>query len=67
MSNHQEEVIMEKLRRLPPEKWGEVEDFIDFLNARSEARELKRAATRLSEEAFRKVWDNPDDAEYDKL
>ena len=28
---------------------------------------LDPAVTRLSEEAFRAVWDNSDDAEYDRL
>jgi hypothetical protein len=29
--------------------------------------EIARAYARLSEPAFNKVWDNPLDAEYDKL
>jgi hypothetical protein len=29
--------------------------------------ELTRVAARLSEGVFEKVWDNPDDAEYDNL
>lgn len=28
---------------------------------------VTHAATKLSEEAFRQAWDNPDDAEYDRL
>lgn len=32
-----------------------------------EDRLVTRAATKLSEGAFRQVWDNPDDAEYDRL
>ena len=59
--------LIEKIRTLPPEKVAEVEDFVDFLRSREQDRELTKAATRLSEEAFQKVWDNPDDAEYDKL
>jgi hypothetical protein len=30
-------------------------------------RRLTRAAPRLSRDAFAKVWDNPDDADYDRL
>ena len=62
-----EQTLMEKIRTLPPEKLAEVEDFVDFLRLREQDRELTRAAARLSEEAFQKVWDNPDDADYDKL
>ena len=52
---------------LPEEKLGEVEDFVDFLRLRSEDRRLTEAAGRLSEDALRRVWDNPDDADYDQL
>ena len=65
MSN-QEQSLMEKIRGLPPEKISEVEDFVDFLLMQNERR-LTRAATKLSEDAFRKVWDNPEDSVYDNL
>ena len=66
-NNIQVETLIEKIRVLPPEKLTEVEDFVDFLHQRDRDRSLVRAATRLSEAAFEKVWDNPDDADYDKL
>jgi hypothetical protein len=59
--------LIEKIRSLPPEKVSEVEDFVDFLRMREEDRQLVRATTKLSEKAFQGVWDNPDDADYDKL
>ena len=62
-----EQELLEKIRRLPPDKAAEVEDFIDFLAQRHSEQELARAATRLSEDAFARVWDNEDDAEYDRL
>ena len=62
-----EKSLIEKIRSLPPEKLVEVEDFVDFLKMRDEDRLVTRAATKLSEESFRQVWDNPDDAEYDRL
>lgn len=65
-SQHEQSIIS-KIRALPPEKLMEVEDFIDFLRQSSEDRRLRRAATKLSEEAFLKVWDNQEDAEYDRL
>ncbi len=43
-----------------------MEDFIDFLRQRQDDRRLTRAAARLAEGAFAKVWDNPDDAAYDQ-
>jgi len=62
-----EHELLEKIRALPPEKLVEVEDFVDFLQARDESRRLSHAAARLSEAAFAEVWDNPEDAAYDAL
>jgi hypothetical protein len=59
--------LIEKIRRLSPEKAAEVEDFVDFLSQREEESRLSRAAAKLSEEAFAEVWDNPEDAVYDEL
>jgi hypothetical protein len=65
--NRAEEELIEKIKSLPPDKLSEVEDFVDFLRQRGEDRGLARAVARLSDDAFRKVWDNPDDADYDRL
>jgi hypothetical protein len=43
------------------------EDVVDFLRGRLDERRLVRAHARRSEDAFRKVWGNQDDATYDKL
>ena len=67
MTSQYEQALIEKLRRLPPERIAEVEDFVDFLQSRDETRELTRVAMKSSEVAFAKVWDNEDDAAYDKL
>jgi hypothetical protein len=67
MSHQQEDTILEKLRRLPPERQAEVEDFIDFLRQRDEERELTRLAMAATEPVLAKLWDNPEDAEYDRL
>ncbi len=58
---------MEKIRALPPEKVAEVEDFVDFLRQRDEDRRLGPDTLALAESAFRRVWDNEDDAAYDRL
>ena len=62
----QEKELIEKIKELPPDKIAEVVDFVDFLAHRDE-RALVQAASRTSEPAFAKVWDNPNDAEYDNL
>ena len=59
--------LVEKIRNLSPERVAEVEDFVDFLAARDRDRLLTLAAGRVSESAFGAVWDNADDAEYDRL
>jgi hypothetical protein len=58
---------MEKLKTLPADELAEVEHFIDLLRERRNGGGLVHALTRLSEDGFRKVWDNPDDAVYDRL
>lgn len=60
------EELIEKIKSLPPERVAEVEDFVDFIAQRDERR-LVQAAARLSEESFRQVWDNEEDAVYDQL
>jgi hypothetical protein len=67
VAQNPETKLMEKIRSLPPDKITLLEDFIDFLLTRSEARLLVYAATKLSETAFAKIWDNPEDSEYDEL
>ena len=63
----QEQDLFEKIRALPEEKVAEVADFVDFLRHRENDRSLVQTASRLSEDALRKVWDNADDADYDRL
>jgi hypothetical protein len=62
----QEKELIEKIKELPPDKIAEVVDFVDFLAYRDD-RALVDAASKTSEPAFAKVWDNPDDAEYENL
>ena len=59
--------ILAKMQDLPPEKVAEVEDFIDFLRQRQGDRLLTRAASKLAEKALDEVWNNPEDAAYDRL
>ena len=67
MNTRDAHTIIEKLKALPPERVAEVEDFVDFLRARHGNRALTHAATRAAEPAFAKVWNNDEDAAYDRL
>lgn len=62
-----EQNLIEKIRGLSADKVAEVEDFVDFLRQRETDRRLGQAAARLSEGALSQVWDNPEDADYDRL
>jgi uncharacterized protein DUF2281 len=62
----QDKELIEKIKALSPDKIAEVVDFVDFLAHRDD-RLLVQAAAKTAEPAFAAVWDNPDDAEYDKL
>ena len=62
-----EQVLIEKIRQLPPQRLAELEDFVDFLRIREDEQRLTQAATRVSEASFAAVWDNDEDAVYDRL
>lgn len=62
-----EQDLIEKIRQLPPRRLAEVEDFVDFLRAREDEQRLTQAAARASEASFAAVWDNDDDAAYDRM
>lgn len=62
-----EQVLLHKIRTLPPDKFAEIEDFVDFVRYKNEDLQLTRVAAKLSEEAFQKCWDNPEDDAYDDL
>jgi hypothetical protein len=61
-----EGALIRKIRSLSPEKVAEVEDFVEFLAQRDD-RQLTQAAEKLAEKAFRRIWNNPADAAYDRL
>jgi hypothetical protein len=62
-----EQSLIEKIRQLSPQRMAEVEDFVDFLRARDEEQQLAQAAARASESSFAAVWDNAEDAVYDRM
>jgi len=59
--------LIKKIEALPAEKINEVEDFVEFLGHKGSDRLLTKAAAKLSEKSFARVWNNPEDAVYDKL
>ena len=61
------ENLTEKIQRLSPEQIAEVEDFVDFLQLRSQDRTLARASAEVSVSAFAAIWSNPEDDVYDAL
>ncbi len=63
----EEHALLKKIRELPEDKVAEVEDFVDFLRQRALDSKLTAAAAELSIEAFRRIRDNPDDADYDGI
>lgn len=62
----QTETLIEKIKHLPPQRQVEVENFVDFLAQKDEL-ELAQSAMKMSEKSFEKIWDNDEDAVYDKL
>ena len=62
-----QKILIEKIRQLPPRRVAEVEDFVDFLHAREDEQRLTHAATKASEASFASVWDNDEDAAYDRM
>ena len=62
-----EQVLIEKIMQLPPQRMAEVEDFVDFLRAREDEQRHTHAASKASEASFAQVWDNDEDAAYDRM
>src|SRR3954447_3109663 len=62
--NGREQELIAKIRDLSAGRVAEGEDFVDFVRARDERRDLVQAAAVLSEPSLAAVWDNPDDDVY---
>jgi hypothetical protein len=65
--NAPDQVLFEKIKLLPPQRVAEVEDFVDFLRTRDDEQRLTQASTKASEASFAVVWDNDEDAAYDRM
>lgn len=62
-----EPALIEKLQKLPPQRLAEVEDFVDFLRTRENEQRLTQAASKMAEGSFAAVWNNDEDAAYDRI
>lgn len=62
-----EKALIEKIKQLPPQRLAEVEDFVDFLRSREDEHRLTQAATKMAEASFAAVWNNDEDAAYDRM
>ena len=62
-----EQVLIEKIRQLPPQRLAEVEDFVDFLRLREDNHRLTQAAAKMAEASFAPVWENDEDSAYDRM
>lgn len=65
--NAPDQVLFDKIKQLPPQRLAEVEDFVDFLREREAEQRLTYAAAKASEASFAQVWDNDEDAAYDRM
>lgn len=65
--NAPDQVLFDKIKQLPPQRLTEVEDFVDFLCEREAEQRLTHAAAKASEASFAQVWDNDEDAAYDRM
>lgn len=66
-NNTSENRLIEKVKKLSVEQIQQVEKFIDALSQDNQDRQLTLLSTKLSESVFAKIWDNPEDADYDNL
>ncbi|RMF57360.1 MAG: toxin-antitoxin system, antitoxin component, Xre family protein [Calditrichaeota bacterium] len=61
------EMIMHKSENMLEKILGEIYDFICFLSYKQEGKHLMKVAQKLSENSFRRIWGNKEDAVYDDL
>ena len=61
------EEFMHELETSPVELVLEVRDFFDFLKSRNRWQPEADFFMRLSEPTFQAIWDNEEDAVYDKF
>jgi len=61
------ELIKKEIDKLPEDILSEVFDFIRFLESKRERDLLVKSSQKLSTTSFQRIWDNEEDAVYDKV
>lgn len=59
--------VIKKVNQLSIEQIQQVEQFIDGLQAGNLDDRLVFASSKLAEPSFEKIWNNPEDEEYNNL
>ncbi len=67
MNQRADDALIEKLKSLSPAQITEVIDFVDFLRMKNDERALTQAASKAAEPSLSSIWDNEEDAAYDRL
>ena len=65
--NAVERAFLDKIRQVPPLRIAQVADFVDFLTDREDEQRFTHETGKASEASFVVVWDNDEDAAYDRL
>ena len=61
------ETLKKEIDKLPEDILAQVYDFIQFLEMKLDRNLLARTSQEMSEASFARIWDNEEDAVYDKL
>ena len=67
VKNKLENRIRAKVNQLTVQQIEQVEQFIDSLTEKDLDTQLSSASSKMAESTFERVWNNSEDAEYDKL
>jgi len=59
--------MLAKVRELPAEKRKELDEWLDAALTADRNQRYFLALSSISDDAFKDLWDNPIDAEYDNL
>jgi hypothetical protein len=60
-------LIKKEIDKLPEDILAEVFDFIRFLESKRERDLLVKSSQKLSTTSFQRIWDNEENAVYDKV
>jgi hypothetical protein len=62
-----EQVLIEKIKQLAPSAWRRWRISSIFCSLACDEQRLTHAAAKASEASFSAVWDNDEDAAYDRM